>query len=85
MGAPCVAAWAFLEGHRSVLSTLLMAQCRAELGIGDGKRGGERMVVEGAGVSAQCWEEAGERTDFIFHACFFLLVFLGSESGFFFF
>ena len=39
LGAPCVTAWLFLEGHRSLLFTHLMAQCRAELGTDAGKRG----------------------------------------------
>ena len=44
------------------------------------------MVVEGPG--GECTVSGGgrrEKADFIFHACFFLLAFLGSESGFFFF
>lgn len=86
LGTPSVAAWVFLEGHWPVLLTHLVAQCRAELGNrrweggllkdGDGGAGGE-CTVSGGG--------RGEKADFIFHACFFLLAFLGNESGFFFF
>ena len=39
----------------------------------------------GRGVCAVSGGAWGETTDIIFHACFFLLAFLGSESRFFFF
>ena len=37
LGAPCVTAWLFLEEHRVLLFTHLMAQCGAELGTDAGK------------------------------------------------